>query len=119
MVLLCVALLLGFISAFRFQVMPSWMPTAILSLVFLVIFSLAAYFLNVNRLAIYGLLLALSPLVGEFLYRQWGVPHHGFPVTFGFSAAVMLGAGLFLFVRLIRELAALPEPPAFQEPVNE
>lgn len=113
--LLLVALVLGIISAVRFQVMPSWMPTALMSLIFLIIFSLTAYFLSFNRLYLYGLLLALSPLVGEQLYVHWGVPHHGIPVTFGISAAVILGNGLLLFIRLMRELAALPDPPSLQE----
>jgi len=29
--------------------------------------------------------------------------HHGFPVTFGITAAVMIVIGLFLFVRLLRD----------------
>jgi hypothetical protein len=71
--------------------------------------SLAAYLLDFNRLLVYGLLAGLSPMVGEWLWDRGLVTHHGFPVTFGVTAGVMIVTGLVLFVRLILENPLPPE----------
>ncbi|UCF77806.1 MAG: hypothetical protein JSW03_06750 [Candidatus Eiseniibacteriota bacterium] len=81
----------------------------------LIAFSVAAFFLGFRRLYIYGVMLAVSPLVGEWLYRNAGVPHHGFPVTFGISAAVIIAAGLITFARLMRETSIASEGLSAQE----
>ncbi len=69
--------------------------------------SLAGAFLNLSRLFVYGLLLAVAPVVGEWLYRYHGVSHHGYPVVFGAVAAVIFLVGVTMFIRLLRE----PYPP--------
>ena len=84
------------------------MHVARFSLAILIVFSLAAYYLNVARLYIYGVLTATSPLIGEYLWTKFDAPHHGFPITFGITAALILGTGLLLFIRLLRD-------PAFKE----
>ena len=105
---LFVAFVLGILSAVRFDAVPGWIHTARFALAVLIVFSLAAYYLNINRLYIYGVLIATSPLVGEWLWVKFGAPHHGYPITFGVTAALILGTGLLLFIRLLRD-------PSFKE----
>jgi hypothetical protein len=78
----------------------------------------AAFVLGVRRLYFYGIMVAASPLIGEVLYRQAGVPHHGFPVTFGITAAAMLLTGLVIFWRLIRETSIPTEVLSHAEATN-
>ena len=84
-----------------------------LGLVCLIGFSIAAYTLSYHRLYLYGLLFGLSPVVGEWLWENCGVSHHGFPITFGITAAVMFLTGTVVFVRLLRNNPAPVEgaPP--------
>jgi hypothetical protein len=79
------------------------MFSIIFGMLLLMGFSLAAYFLDFNRLYIYGLLVSLSPLVGEWLWSRGYAAHHGFPITFGASAGIMILVGLTIFVRLLRD----------------
>jgi len=98
-----VALILGFVIAMNFGRVPGQMTTIIFGLIFLIGFSIAAYSLEFNRLYIYGLLVGLSPLVGEWLYTNGNASHHGFPITFGTTAGIMILIGLTVFVRLLRD----------------
>ncbi len=116
-VMLVVCLLtfvLSIVSALRFGAMPDWVHTASFSLIVLATFSLAATLLGSPCLYIYGALIALSPLVGEWLYVRLHVPHHGYPVTFGISAGVPLLVGLAKLIRLVRAY-----PVSSQEPYPE
>ena len=98
-----VAFVLGILAAANFAVLPSWAPVACLSLTMLAGFSLAAYLLNFTRLYVYGILFALSPLVGQWLYVHLKAPHHGFPITFGITAGTAILVGLVKFVHLLRD----------------
>ena len=60
-----------------------WFGLIYFSSLFLVLFWGAAYFFDFKRLYVYGLMASSSAFVGEWLYYQWRVPHHGLPVTFG------------------------------------
>ncbi len=62
-----------------FGSVPEWIHAAPFSLAILIGFTIAAYFLNLTRLYIYGVMIALSPLAGEWLYNHSNVPHHGLP----------------------------------------
>jgi len=101
--LLVIALILGALSTVDFGLVSGWVVAARFSLVMLAILSLLGYFLNSPRFYGYGVLAALSPLAGEWLYVNLKVPHHGLPVTFGLTAGIMILTGVALFVRLIRE----------------
>jgi hypothetical protein len=79
------------------------MLSAGFGLILLLAFSLAAYFLDFGRLYLYGLLVGLSPLVGEWLWNQGIATHHGFPMTFGTAAGIMILVGLAVFARLLRD----------------
>jgi hypothetical protein len=96
------ALILGLVAALNFERVPGQMISIVFGLLLLIGFSIAAYLLDFNRLYIYGLLVGLSPLVGEWLYTNGKAAHHGIPITFGTSAGIMILVGLALFVRLLR-----------------
>jgi hypothetical protein len=100
---LLVASILSIVSAMGFATLPGWIHAANLSLILLIAFSVAAYFLDFTHLYIYGVLFALSPLAGEWLYLNMGVPHHGWPITFGASAGITILVGLLKFIRLLRD----------------
>lgn len=97
-----VVFLLGLIAVFSLGVVPGQIYTVLFGLTLLVGFSLAAYFLDFSRLYIYGLLLALSPLVGEWLYTHGYASHHGFPIAFGVACSIMILTGIIIFIRFLR-----------------
>jgi MFS family permease len=98
-----IAFILGLAAAMNLGRAPGQIFPIILGLIFLMPFSIAAYFLDLSRLYIYGLLVGLSPLVGEWLYISGNASRHGFPITFGTTAGIMILAGLAIFVRLLRD----------------
>ena len=97
-----IALILGLIAALRFRSLPVGGPPFVLGLILLIGFSAAAYFLDFPRLYVYGLLGALAPLIGEWLYQNRGASHHGFPIVFGTLAGVMILTGLVTFIRFMQ-----------------
>jgi len=115
LVMLMMALILGFLSVVKFDVLPGWIHMARLSLIMLVGFSLAGYFLDFSRLYLYGALATLSPLIGEWFYVYLKAPHHGFPITFGFTASLIIITGLVLFIRLLRDHPIHLYPPKSAE----
>lgn len=96
-----VALILGVLSFASFDLVPGWVHATRFSFVVLLLCGMAAYLLNFTRLYLYGLLMALSPLVGEWLWAHMGVPHHGFPVTFGVTSGIIIITGVVKFLRLM------------------
>jgi hypothetical protein len=112
---LTVSLLLGILSLVQFGSIPGWIHTARFSLIFLITFCAAAYFLDFTRLYIYGVLIALSPLIGEVLYVYLKVSHHGFPITFGITAGLIILTGLVLFVRFLQDYPLPTDQPATEE----
>lgn len=105
LVVLTGSAILAALSAAMFDILPEWMPLAPLffSSIMLVGFGIAGYYLNYALFYVYGVLLAAAPIVGEWLWTNMNVPHHGFPVTFGFSAGVMILVGLVQLIRFLRE----------------
>ena len=110
-----VALILGFVAALSFRSVPGQMISIIFGMILLMGFSIAASFLDFNRLYIYGLLVGFSPLVGEWLWTQGYATHHGFPITFGTSAGIMILVGLAVFVRLLHDNPILIEEISSEE----
>jgi hypothetical protein len=96
-----IAFVLGLAAAFAVGRVPGQVTSIGLGLIFLIFLSLAAYYLDFGRLYFYGFLVGLSPLVGEWLWNQGKVIHHGFPLTFGISAGIMILVGVGVFVRLL------------------
>ena len=97
-----IAFILGIVAALGFGRLPTPGPSLTMGLTLLIGFSTAAYFLDFPRLYIYGLLGALAPLIGEWLYQNMGASHHGFPIVFGTLAGVMVLTGLVTFIRFLR-----------------
>jgi hypothetical protein len=108
-------LALGIVVYVNFATLSGVLIAVILGLFWLIGFSMAAYFLDYPRLYFYGLLLAVSPLIGEWLYSTYGVAHHGFPVTFGFSAGVMIVSGIATFIHFLHDNPL----PTMEDPLEE
>ncbi len=99
---LTVAFVLRFLSKVKIESIPGWMHVAQFSLIFLAGFCIAAYFLNFTRLYVYGVLVALSPLIGELLNVYFKARHYGYPMTFGILAGLIIFTGLVLLVRFLQ-----------------
>jgi hypothetical protein len=95
-------LILGILSALISDKL-GWVVMTSFGLLVLTMFSVAAYFLDFARLYLYGALMALSPLVGEWLYINMRASHHGFPITFGTTAGIIISVGLIKFALLLRD----------------
>jgi hypothetical protein len=95
------ALILGMYSFFNFSALSGWAPSAGISLIMLTGFSLAGYMLEMPRLYLYAILISAAPVIGEYLYRNFGASHHGFPITFGFASAILVITGLIILIRLL------------------
>ncbi len=108
LVFLVLVLILGFLSFVELSFIPEWMVAARFSLVVLIFFSLIAYFLNYTRMYGYGILVSLAPITGEWLHVNLGASHHGWPITFGICAGIMITTGTILFVKFLR---SHPLPP--------
>lgn len=104
-----VGLIMGIFAATRTPIVQDDIVPVTFSLVLLGGFSMVAFFLGIPRVFAYGVLLAMAPPVGEFLFRHGYASHHGFPVVFGLSAAAILLSGIVRFVRF------LPPPPALAD----
>ena len=79
----------------------AWVRNLRFIAIVLMCFGLAGYFLGFIRLYLYGILIALAIPVGEWLWINMGVPHHGFPVAFGVTAGVIIVTGIVLFLRIL------------------
>jgi hypothetical protein len=96
-----VALILGAWAAFSFDRTSGDIFPYMFSLILLAGFSMAAFFLDFYRLYLYGLLAALAPVIGEWLWKNGYATHHGWPYTFGVVSGIMILVGLFIFFRLL------------------
>jgi hypothetical protein len=101
------ALILGIIAVLQFGYISGMVFPILFGVILLVGFSLAAYLLDFPRLYVYGLLMFLVPLVGEWLYQNKGASHHGYPITYGFVSAVMIVTGIMVFVRFLKNNPAI------------
>lgn len=100
LIILSVGFILGLLSL-RGDVGQGWVHNLRFIAIVLMCFGLAGYFMGFTRLYIYGILTALAIPAGEWLWTNLGVPHHGFPVTFGVTAAVIIVTGIILFLRIL------------------
>ncbi len=105
-----VILVLGLVAALGVVSLPGNTYVLFLGLFVLCGFSAAAYTLDYSRLYIYGLLLFVIPQVGEWLYANHGAVHHGFPISFGFSAGLTILTGLVTFFRFLANTAKIEVP---------
>lgn len=102
LVVLSIGLTLGIVS-FRGSTTQAWVHNLRFIAIVLICFGFAAYYLGFVRLYIYGILVALCIPIGEWLYSHAGIPHHGFPVTFGITAGIIIITGFILFLRFLRK----------------
>jgi len=110
-------LLLG-IVAFIIPSVTGWRFILAFGAQVLILFSLGGYFLDLKRLYVYGLMLALAAPVGEWLYQTYKVPHHGYPVTYGLLALIIFLVGLAKFITLVRNNPLPPEDLSLLETNN-
>jgi len=80
-----------------------WFFPGVFSLLFLFIFSAAAFFLDVNRFLFYGILIAVFIPVGEILFRKGYLTHHGYPVIFGITTTIMIINGITKLVAFLKK----------------
>jgi hypothetical protein len=106
------ALLAGVFAASRADTAGVWVFPMTFSLIVLVVFSLVAYATQIPRFFFYGAMLAVSPLIGEWLFRQGYALHHGFPVMFGLAATVIAVIGMTKFALLVRSHPPVTHGPA-------
>lgn len=107
------AFILGLVAATSFGKVPGQVFSFTFGLILLILLSAAAFFLDFNRLFLYGLLVGFSPLVGEWLWNHGYAAHHGFPITFGVSAGIMILTGMVLFIQFLRN-----NPPPREDPIR-
>jgi hypothetical protein len=111
------AFIAGLVTATRVPVTDGRVVSLTLSVLILAGFSAAALFLGIPRVFFYGVLLATAPPMGEALFVHGYASHHGFPVVFGVSAAVILVSGIVRFVNFLpprRDADGLPVEEADQ-----
>jgi hypothetical protein len=69
----------------------------------LVVFSVAAYFMDVTRFYLYGVLYALPFPLGILLARNTALSGtHSMALTFGSAGGIMVLIGVLLFIRFVR-----------------
>jgi hypothetical protein len=118
MLVLNTAFLLLGVLAFTMPTDSGWRFILPFGAMVLILFSLGGYFLDLTRLYIYGLMLALAAPVGEWLYQNFQVPHHGYPVTYGLTAVVIFLVGLVKFITLVRDNPLPPDDLSLLETNN-
>ncbi len=96
------AFVLGIVAAANVGRVSGRMTSILFGLLLLCFFSLAAYFLDLGRFYLYGLLAFAAPPIGEWLWVRGQVSHHGFPITFGVISGIMIVVGLSFLARLLR-----------------
>lgn len=96
-----VAMALGIFAARRSGAGQEFPVHLLLSLTLLVGFSLAAFLLEIPRIFFYGVLVFGAPIVGEELFQRGYASHHGWPITFGVTAAIIFVSGLVRFWQVL------------------
>ena len=112
------AFILGIVAAANVGRVSGRMTSILFGLLLLCFLSLSAYFLDLGRLYIYGLLVGIAPPIGEWLWVRGLASHHGFPITFGIISGVMIVTGLIIFARLLRANPLPAEGTVPKEPCN-
>ena len=97
------AFLLGILSFTNFVDLPGWVISTRFSVIILAGFSMAGYMFEFPRLYLYGVITALAPVVGEYLFINYHVSHHGFPITFGTISSIIILTGMVILLRLLKQ----------------
>ena len=96
-------LTLGLLAFRNYGLVSGAIFPGILGLMVMAGFYLAGFMLDYPRLYLYGSILLIAPLIGEWLYSFHGASHHGFPIVFGFTSGLMILIGAITFIRLLKE----------------
>ncbi len=80
-----------------------WLYPAVFCAIVAIGSSAAAYYMNYLRFLAYGFLVVVSIITGELLYIHAGVAHHGYPIVFGVTSAIMIICGIYSLVRFLRK----------------
>lgn len=96
-----IAFVLGLVALLTFGKVSGLMISAIFGLILMIAFSIGAYFVEITRFYLYGLYFGITPMLGEWLWNQGYVTHHGLPIIFGAAAGLMIITGLIVFIRLL------------------
>jgi len=91
---------LGLLAFFGLLEFPGWLP---LSILLPAGFCLVGYTLESSRFYLYAIISALTPITGEYLFRNHGFSHHGYPIAFGVLSGTILAWGIILSIRVIRK----------------
>lgn len=113
LVLNLIFLVLG-VTTFFYHDGPGWLIALRFSAIMLVFFSVAAYFYDLPQLYLYGVLIALSIPIGEWLWQRELASHHGYPLMFGLVTLLIFLRGLYKFIKLIRK-----DTPNLEEQPNQ
>lgn len=104
-----IALAAGVFAFLNFGKISDKLPAILFSGLLVGGFSLFAYFIELPRMYIYGLVMGLGIFLGEWLWSNNLASHHGFPLVFGTGAGLMILVGLFIFFRLVLNTPLPPE----------
>ena len=104
-----ILLLLGTIAAAYTSRIPGFLTSIAFGLVLMLGFTFTAFFLGIGRLYIYGLMVGVAPVIGEWLWSHHLASHHGFPVTFGTLSGTMILTGIILLLRLLSTYPAVED----------
>jgi len=102
LILNILAFLIGLSLAYSADPGSGLIHIILLGIMVLLVSSLASYFLNIVRIFIYGLLFVSALLIGEWSFAVYQTAHHGFPITFGIAAGIIIITGLATFFRLLK-----------------
>jgi len=108
-----VSLVLAAVFATWSETPRMWAFPIVFSLIVLAVSSLAAYAFNIPRVFGYGVMIAVAPAIGEWLWRNGYAAHHGYPVVFGVTAVAIAAIGLTKFALLMQRHP--PETPSVAE----
>jgi hypothetical protein len=101
--------------------LPEWMrgiplPLYVWPAQTIVVFGLAAYFLDVPRFYAYGVLYGLPLPVGISLVKSTELtPLSSMAITYGVPVGVMVLIGVILFVRFLRQYPLQAEEPSWED----
>ena len=100
-----VFLLLGIVT-FLLPIVNPLANSIWFAMMMLILFSAGGFFLDYSALYVYGLLIAVAMPIGEWLFRNAGFSHHGFPVVFGTIAGIICIKGLVKFITFVNDTPA-------------
>jgi MFS family permease len=72
------------------------------SIIILLVSMISAYYFDINRLNYYGIMIACAPIIGEILWNNRLVSHHGFPLMFGIVSFILITVGMILLIRFLK-----------------